>query len=190
MKAIAARSVIVFMIALLMSACNLQNAASTSVPDAGQVATLVAATLQGLASPTGPSVPLASPTAAAPTQTVASTATPTPPATATIQPTATPLPGAISGGVYGYPYGGIPALSFVAFNQSSHSWFWWVDVPGQSFYSTDNFITPGTYLVVAYDPSGHSGACSSTVTVVSNTAATCDVNSWGGSYPAKPAGVP
>jgi len=190
MKANAASFAILIIIAILMSACNLPSVAPIAGPNASDVATLVAATLQSLASPTGASASLASPTPAAPTLTIPPTSTSAPLPTATFLPTATVLPGAISGGVYGYPFGSIPALSFVAFSQSSHSWFWWADPAGQSYFSTDNFITPGVYQVVAYDHSGHAGGCAGTVTVTSSATVSCDVNTWGGSYPAKPAGVP
>jgi len=191
MKAHANGTVILIATTLLLSACNLPGAIAPTGLNASDVATRVAATMQALATPTVPPTPLASPTAPVSTPLPTPLPTLTPTKTTVPSPTGTSaMPGAIAGGVYGYPYGDLPALTFVAFNQASHAWFWWADAAGQSYFETDNFITPGKYQVVAYDPSGHAGACPGIVTVTSNTTANCDVNTWGGSYPAKPAGVP
>jgi len=179
---------LIILILAALSACNLQTAATTAAPNADDVATRVAATLQSLWTPTNPSAPLASPTAGAPA--AAATETSSGP-TETSGPTATSsIPGSISGSVIGYPYGAVPALSFVAFGQDSSSWFWWANGAGQTSFSTDNFILPGKYLVVAYDHSGHAGGCPGVITVTSNTDTSCDVSNWAGSFPAKPASVP
>jgi len=112
--------------------------------------------------------------------------------TDTLFPSDTPVPsaGAIDGGIYGYPYGSVPGLVFVAFNQENSDYWYWIIPAGQSYYVTDFFIPPGKYQVVAYDASGHKGGCTSIVVVKSAETSGCDITDWGGSYPAKPASVP
>jgi hypothetical protein len=134
--------------------------------------------------------PQASPTLGTPADTPTPSDTPRP--TDTLPPTASPTPrtGAVQGGIYGYPYGSIPKLVFVAFNQQNSSYWYWIIAAGQSYYETDLFISPGKYQVVAYDGSGHRGGCTTIVTVISDQTVQCDITDWGGSYPAKPAGVP
>jgi hypothetical protein len=183
-------------ILILLAACNLPKSGPT--PSIDVVASLVAATMQELASPVVPSsttvqpIPVVSPTSSAvpsmpppttPTTTSAATLTPTPGATET------PLPGSIEGSISGYPYGPIPKLTVVAFNKSSpylRYWFWKTSA-GNTTYAMDGYISPGTYQVVAYDASSHAGGCTTLVTVVSDQIANCDITDWAGSYPANPA---
>jgi len=188
MRAILTGSVIL----VLMAACNLPKAGPT--PSLDVVASLVAATLQELATPVVPSstsvqpIPVVSPTSstvpntALPTTTFAATRTPTPGTTETL------LPGSIEGSISGYPYGPIPSLTIVAFDKSSpylRYWFW-KTAAGNTTYAMDGYVSPGTYQVVAYDASGHAGGCTTLVPVVSNQTANCDITDWGGSYPANP----
>lgn len=163
-----------------LSACNLPLAGPTTGVDA--VASLVAATLQEMATPVASLIPSALPTMPLPTSTPAATLTPTPGTTTT------PLPGSIEGSISGYPYGSIPKLTVVAFDKSSpylRYWFW-KTASGNTTYAMDGYITPGTYQVVAYDASGHAGGCTTLVTVVSDQKVNCDITDWAGSYPANP----
>jgi hypothetical protein len=104
--------------------------------------------------------------------------------------TATPGNGALSGGIYGYPYGSIPRLVFIASNQETGHWKYWINVAGMSYYSTDYFIPAGKYQVVAYDVAGHAGGCVTIVSVKADEFAVCDITDWIGVYPGKPGGVP
>ena len=54
----------------------------------------------------------------------------------------------------------------------------------------DGYISEGKYKMVAYDSSGHAGGCTTIIEVKADEMVTCDITSWGGGYPAKPAGVP
>ncbi len=192
-------------LAAILTACSLQQANPTA--DTGIVATKVAATLAAFtqyAQPT-PIHPAASPS---PVQsTITQTATQAPSATAipiktltsTLPPTmtigSTPSPtlglGSIAGSINGYPYGSVPALAIVAYGQEPPYRYWyWITGSGTTYYSMDGYITTGHYQVVAYDSSGHAGGCSAIVQVVSNQTVTCDIINWGGSFPAKPSGVP
>lgn len=192
----------------LLTACNLPlttatpNSEYTSPPvmptsgvDTNLLATVVAATLQALTPAATSTLALPSPTSTpaitdTPTATLTPTATFTPPATSTSTPTETPSPGTISGGIYGYPYGSVPRLVIVAFNQEK-PYYWWLIIPaGSTWYSMDKFIPPGKYQVVAYDAAGHAGGCPSIVTVKGGQTATCDITDWSGGYRAKPSDVP
>jgi hypothetical protein len=93
--------------------------------------------------------------------------------------------GTISGSIYGYPYGGLPQLTVVAFNKSTGYWYWVGTAVGQSYFSMLD-IPAGTYQVVAYDPSGHAGGSSANIVVVGGQTANVDINSWSGTYPANP----
>ena len=107
--------------------------------------------------------------------------------------TGTPEPGfgSISGNIYGYPYGIIPQIVIVAFEQLPPYHYWYViNAPGSSIYSMDGFISSGKYQVVAYDPAGHSGGCVNIIVVKADEMITCDISNWGGGYPVKPAGIP
>jgi len=193
---------------VLLTACNLPVAATpsplpdgqptlTALPtlDSNLLATVVAATLQALTPPATPTLALPSPTltpafTATPAATVTPTPTATSPVTATSTLTETPAPGSIHGGIYGYPYGSLPRLVIVAFNQEK-PYYWWQIVPaGSTWYVMDSFIPPGRYQVVAYDAAGHAGGCPTTITVKSGQAATCDISDWSGGYRARPADVP
>ncbi len=167
---------LVFCLAII--ACNLPRVVPDGSTPGGPLPDLDTATLAP------GETPQATPTLAPPTETLSPTATFTP------QPTVTPRAGSIDGGIYGYPYGSVPGLVFVAFNQQNSSYWYWIIGAGQSFYSTDPFISPGKYRVVAYDSSGHRGGCTTIITVTSDATAHCDITDWAGSYPAKPSGVP
>lgn len=163
-----------------LAACNLPQAGPTPPIDA--VASLVAATLQEMATPAIPLVSSVLPTLLLPTSIPAVTLTPTP------ETTATPLPGSIEGRISGYPYGSLPKLTVVAFDKSSPylRYWYWKTASGNTTYSMDGYVTPGTYQVVAYDASGHAGGCTTLVTVVSDQKVSCDITDWAGSYPANP----
>jgi hypothetical protein len=175
-----------------LSACNLPKAGPT--PGVDVVASLVAATMQELATPLVPSsipvqpIPVVTPTSSPvpsippPTTTSAATLTPTPGTTET------PLPGSIEGSISGYPYGPIPKLTVVAFDKSSpylRYWYWKTSA-GNTTYAMDGYVSPGTYQVVAYDASGHAGGCTTLIPVVSDQTVNCDITDWAGSYPANP----
>ena len=104
--------------------------------------------------------------------------------------TATPGLGALTGGVYGYPYGTIPRLVFVASNQETGRWKYSINMAGLSYYSPEYFIPEGKYQVVAYDTAGHAGGCVTIVTVKANEIAVCDITDWIGVYPGKPGDAP
>lgn len=163
-----------------LSACNLPRAAPT--PGTDLVASLVAATLQELATPLNLPIPSTTPSLQPPTPTSPSTLTPTPGTTMT------PVPGSIEGSISGYPFGSLPALIVVAFDQSSPylKYWYWKTAPGNTSYAMDGYVSPGPYQVVAYDASGHAGGCITLVTVVSNQKVSCDITDWAGSYPANP----
>lgn len=187
-----------------LTACNLPQGGVTG-PETGIVATKVALTLEALTQ-SAQQTPFASPgspTSVQPANTQISTLTgtmvptytqiPTRLSTETIGPTNTPIPGlgTIAGGVYGYPYGSIPSLAIVAFEQEAPYRYWYLlNTPGSTYYSMDEYITTGNYQVVAYDSSGHAGGCTNNVLVKSNQTVNCDITNWGGGYPAKPSDVP
>jgi hypothetical protein len=194
------------LVTLLLTACNLPQNGGTGT-DTGSVETIVASTLAALTQAaqltpfTSPSSPTSvqpsisqSPTLV-PTGTMGptNTQTPPPPPTATVLPTNTSTPGlgTIAGGIYGYPYGSVPALAIVAFGQEPPYRYWYlITGAGSSYFSMDGYITSGNYQVVAYDSSGHAGGCSVNVQVISNQTVDCDISNWGGGYPVKPSGVP
>ena len=97
--------------------------------------------------------------------------------------------GSISGGIYGYPYGGLPTMYVVAFNQTTGYWYWVGTAPGVAWYSFDE-VPAGRYQVVAYDITGNAGGCQTIVIVSGGSASTCDCNDWGGGYPGMPGGIP
>lgn len=167
-----------------LAACNLpRDVPGTS--DAGGLATRVAATLQAM-TPSATETPPASETPSEPTFTLE----PTPTMTVTLTPV--PKPGTIEGTISGYPYGSIPRLAIVAFGQEPpYNYSYWITASGSTFFSmTSSYLIPGKYQVVAYDSSGHAGGCPTIVTVVSEQKVTCNITSWGGSWPSKPGGVP
>ncbi len=203
MKKLAKILVVVVSVSFLF-ACSSPAKGTPDVSQDNQVATIVAATMAALtpsAQPTTevmeasstPSVTVEQPT---PTATATATSTPTPTSTAGASPTPTntpiPKPGTIAGAITGYPYGSIPALIVVAFEQEApFNYSYFITTPGTTSYSIDGeYVIPGQWIVVAYDASGNSGGCPSTVKVKSEETVTCDITDWAGSYPAKPAGVP
>jgi hypothetical protein len=167
----------VLVLALLLAVVSCGPAVATTSPDADLVATIVAGTFEAL-------------TAQAPLETPIFSASPPADGTTIPSVTATPGMGALSGGVYGYPYGAVPKLVFVAFNQETGYWKYWINLAGASYYSTDYFIPAGRYQVVAYDASGHAGGCVTIVEVKANEKVVCDITDWVGSYPGKPGDAP
>jgi hypothetical protein len=175
---------------LALTSCNLTRPTGTATLLPVQPASPAAATQEIAASPTllpatstpipTVNLPLPSPSTSTPTLTPVPSVSPTPGL------------GAVSGTISGYPYGALPVLTFVAYNQANGSWWYWQDAAGVSSYGTDMFITAGPYLVVAYDPGGHAGGCgaANVIQVRAGQTATCDVSDWSGAYPAKHAGVP
>jgi hypothetical protein len=131
-----------------------------------------------------------------PTETMGptNTRTPTQRPTETIAPTNTPipLPGTITGGIFGYPYGSVPSLAIVAFGKEPPYYYsWLITGTGEtSFTMSSDYLLPGHFQVVAYDSSGHTGGCTSVVLVKSEQTVNCDITNWGGGYPAKPPSVP
>lgn len=97
--------------------------------------------------------------------------------------------GSISGGIYGYPYGGLPNMYVVAFNQDTGQWRWVGTAIGQAWFSFDE-LPAGHYQIVAYDASGNAGGCMTIVFISGGSQATCDCNDWAGGYPAMPSGIP
>ncbi|MFH2039530.1 MAG: carboxypeptidase-like regulatory domain-containing protein [Chloroflexota bacterium] len=93
--------------------------------------------------------------------------------------------GIISGGIFGYPYGGLPQLTIVAFNNETGYWFWIGTVEGQSYFTLTD-LPSGTYQVVAYDSSGHAGGTSVDVVVKGGQTSNADLDNWSGSFPPNP----
>jgi hypothetical protein len=177
---------VVFILAILVASCG-QAPAATSTVDT--VATIVAATMQALTPQNALETPTAAPALPELTATVTPiTTTANPLESGTPSITATPGMGIVTGGVYGYPYGSIPRLIFVAFNQDNRHWNYVINVAGLSYYSID--LTEGKYQIVAYDAAGHAGGCTTIVTVKDKETVTCDITNWNGSYPAKPGDAP
>ncbi len=171
---------------VLLSGCNLPLF-SASTPDANAVATSVHATFLAL-TPAETKEVQATPTLeASPTP-----ETPTPDAKATRTKTPVGPPGPIEGSISGYPYGAVPSLTIVAFEQEApYNYSYFITASGSTYFSmTSEWMIPGTWLVVAYDASGNSGGCPTIVRVTSNQSVTCNITDWAGSYPSKPAGVP
>ena len=92
--------------------------------------------------------------------------------------------GIISGSISGYPYGDLPTLTIVAFNQGSGYWYWVGTAAGQTNYTISE-LPPGTYQVVAYDGKNRSGG-SSLITVTAGQTANAVIDDWSGSYPDNP----
>jgi hypothetical protein len=92
--------------------------------------------------------------------------------------------GIISGSVSNYPYGSLPRLTIVAFNQANGYWYWIGTASGQSNYTIAD-LPPGTYQVVAYDSDNHAGG-SPVVAVTTGNTTTATISDWGGSYPENP----
>jgi hypothetical protein len=185
----------------ILSACNLQKAGSIDGTNPDIVATAVVLTMAAYTQ-SAQLTPLASQTLVQPTITkpitLSPTSTPTDALTATMTQTQAltntpiPSPGTIAGDISGYPYGSLPKLAIVAFDQERPATYsYWITAAGNASYSmTSSYLLPGKYQVVAYDSSGHTGGCPSIVTVVSDQTVTCNISHWGGGYPARPSGVP
>jgi hypothetical protein len=205
MKPIFPRLAASFSIAILLAACNLPQGI-TNTPDLGTVSTKVALTLVALTQ-LAQQVPITSPGSPISEQPVNTqnptltetteptyTQTPTQLPTGTIAPTNTPLsaPGTVAGSISGYPYGALPSLAIVAYGQEPPYYYsYMITGAGQTYFEmTTSYLLPGHYQVVAYDSSGHAGGCNFNVMVVSNQTVNCDITNWGGSYRAKPSGVP
>ena len=190
-----------FLAAGLLAGCNLPQA-NLPTPDMNEVATRVEATLLSLTQPAQPTplaspqsgerTPLASPTAEPSNTPLVPTIAASPSPTITLEASLTPQPGTIAGNIVGYPYGSVPKLVIIAYDQhTTYLMYWyWITGAGQTAYSMDGYVPPSTYQVVAYDASGHSGGCTTLVVVTSGQTANCDITDWSGSYPAKPSKVP
>ena len=185
MKPIFYRLAVSLLPVVLLAACNLPQ----GKPDTGIVATKVALTLAALTQ-SAPQAPLATPEI--PATQVLPTYTPIP--TYTVGATETPnlTPGVIAGGISGYPYGSVPRLAIVAFQQEApYNRGYIITIAGETYFvNNSSYLIPGHYQVVAYDSSGHTGGCSVIVQVISNQTVNCDITNWGGGYPAKPSFVP
>ncbi len=183
----------------VLCACNLPEGRNPTGLPADATSTQIVSTLAALTQSVQPT-PLASLTLSASATVSQPTFTPSPTLTLTLTPalsptptiTPIPKPGTIAGGIHGYPYGSIPRLAIVASEQEPpYNYSYVVTTSGDTYYSIGGvYVVPGQWRVVAYDPSGHAGGCTATVTVISEQTVTCDITDWSGSYPAKPAGVP
>ena len=165
----------------LLCACNLPQG-TVVTPNADSIASQVAATLTQAAQQT----PLVSPTTHPPTLTSSPLYTPT------ITITPIPLPGSLEGIISGYPYGSVPRLIIVAYEQEPpYNYAYVITEAGSTYYfnSTD-YLVPGPWLVVAYDASGNSGGCTTIVTIISNQSTNCNINDWASAYPLKKSGIP
>ena len=191
-----------FLLLSSLVACNLPSVETPAAAIPDNVATIVILTLEALTQPAPQLTPKASPTLEQPanTATIALSPTSTPTVTLTLtmtltmEPSLTPIPkpGTIEGGISGYPYGSLPKLAIVAFNQEKPGTYsYWITAAGNTSYSmTSSYLLPGKYQVVAYDSSNHTGGCPALVTVITEQTVTCNITNWGGGYPAKPSGVP
>jgi hypothetical protein len=201
MKPTLPRLVVSLIFVVLLTACNLPKV-EIITQEPGILATSVESTLIALTQSTEP-VPVTSPVtpsggepAITPSLTFTIPIVPsnTPFPTETTGPTNTPLsaPGSIGGSISGYPYGSLPSLAIVAYLQEPpYNYSYMISAPGQNYFEmSSSYLIPGHYQVIAYDSSGHKGACSFNVLVISNETVTCDINSWGGGYRDKPSGVP
>jgi hypothetical protein len=205
MKRSSFRLRIFLLVIIVLSGCTLQQ--SNPISDSDIVATKVAATLAGLTQSAllTPATAPASATPILPTGTQTATLTPsatigftptvtvTPHPTLTVRPTPSPTPGlgTIAGSIVGYPYGAVPALAIVAFEQEPpYNYWYWITGTGNTYFSMDGYITTGHYQVVAYDSTGNTGGCPVIVQVVTNQTVTCDISNWGSGYPSKPSIVP
>lgn len=178
----------------ILVACNVPLINTNTTPDTGMLQTGIAGTLQALTpseSPGSVSITATLDRQSTPIQETPSSPTPAVSPTTDLTATLEPGIGSISGAISNYPYGAIPQLDIVAFEQGPPYHYWYVLLSsGSSFFSMDEFISTGKYQVVAYDPSGRKGGCPVVVTVKKDQMATCDITDWTGSFPDKPAGVP
>jgi hypothetical protein len=155
-------------VALILAACNIPIIGMS--PQEAALATVVAMTLQAI---TPPSLPLATPTLAP------------------VGTSAAPVGlGSVGGGIYGYPKKKIPSLTVVAFSVNSPYWYYFITMPGSTYYSID-ILPPGLYHVVAYDNQGQSGGYTAggqlvDVAVEVGKTSPADINDWSGSFPSNP----
>lgn len=199
--------IVILLLISSLDACNLPQNGTPVETNTENVATKVALTLtavaQALPQQSSQPSPLASPTRGQPTNTepvalssptATLTLTLTPTSTVTREPTNTPIPkpGSIEGSISGYPYGSVPSLAIVAFGQEPpYNYSYLITSVGDASYSmSSSYLIPGKFQVVAYDSNNHRGGCVKLVTVISEQTVTCNITNWGGSYPARPAGVP
>jgi hypothetical protein len=195
------RLVVSILVVVFLASCNLPTVEIVT-QQPGILATsveltLVAMTQEAQLTPgTSPETPSGGETAVTslPTSSETTNPTNTPFPTETTGPTETPLssPGSIGGSISGYPYGSLPSLAIVAYLQEApYNYSYMISAPGQVYFEmSSSYLIPGHYQVIAYDSSGHKGACSYNVVVVSNETVNCEINSWGGGYRDKPSGVP
>lgn len=175
-----------------LSGCNLPASSPTASPQ-DWLATSVAATVSAMRTLSAPSATPLPALQATPLPSL----TPTPVLTSTPLPTHTPLvtatpePGSLRGAILGYPLGGSPRFTVVAYEQNPpyHYWYW-ITAPGATSYAMNGYVSPGVYQVVAYSSDGLRGGCVNLVEVKSNQVAVCDITDWSGAYRDKPAGVP
>lgn len=192
---------ILFVVSLC--ACKLPKGEGPASTPSNDVMTQIASTMLALTQP-GQEVTQASPTemvsptlgqptfTLTPSLTLTLAETQKPTTTATITITPIPKPGSISGSISGYPYGNIPSLAIVAYEQEApFNYSYWITAPGDtSFTISSQYVIPGKWQVVAYDSDSHAGGCPTIVIVVSDQNVTCDITDWSSSYQAKPSGVP
>lgn len=172
---------ILLALAILGASCG---QAAPATPPVDTVATIVAATMEALT----PQNVLDAETMPATQPDAGTTQTPLSLETGTPTITATPGAGMVSGGVFGYPYGALPRLVVVAFNEDHLHWNYVITDPGSSYYAMD--LAEGKYQIVVYDADGHTGGCITIATVKDKQTVTCDITDWTGTYPDKPGEVP
>jgi hypothetical protein len=93
--------------------------------------------------------------------------------------------GDLSGSISHYPYGNLPVLTVVAFNQGTGYWYYIRTAAGQASYAITDILPPGSYQAVAYDDDGHAGG-SDIVSVTVGQMTTANISDWGGGYPENP----
>lgn len=188
-----------FITLFLMSslfACTLPGKGSATGTPSDSVVTKVAATLTALAQSEQQTLTAQAPTATAtvsmPTLTPSATSTLTPEVSPTPTNTPIPKPGTIAGGISGYPFGSVPRLAVVVYQQEApYNYAYFITAPGATYFSIGGqYVIPGTWQVVAYDASGNSGGCTTMVTVKPGETVTCDITDWVSAYRLKPDGVP
>jgi hypothetical protein len=179
------------LLGLALCACNLPQGVGLGTTPQDTVATQVTSTLV-TSTETVQATPQDTPTPTASATPSEPTLTPSPSQTPTVSETPIPKPGSISGSILGYPYGSVPRLAIVAFEQEApYNYSYWLTAPGDTYFTlSSQYIVPGQWQVVAYDPDGHAGGCPIIIMVVSDQTVNCNVTDWSGSYPARPSGVP
>lgn len=107
-------------------------------------------------------------------------------------------PGKLTGSISGslnYPAGYAPSLHVVAFNLTTHNWYYVETNPGSAAFNIPD-LPPGSYQVVAYEPDGKAGGHAQTdhslieVTVKAGEKTMgADITDWNapfGSFPVDP----